>query len=91
MNHAWTASNDLVAFYLERFGTERHSLKDAGARLGIPAAAMRMRMANFRALEGEGGLSNASRQSQAVFQRYREATEPELRRRVDGILGRGGA
>jgi hypothetical protein len=41
--HHWKPHDDLVAFYLYRYGTGVVSLDDVERKLGIPAAAMKMR------------------------------------------------
>lgn len=45
-----------------------------------------MRVGNFKALDGEGGLRNWSQQSERVFRRNRGLDEPELRERVLAYL-----
>jgi hypothetical protein len=42
-----------------------------------------MRIKNFQALDGQGGLTNWADQSEQIFNRYRSADEPTLRRLVE--------
>ena len=81
--HRWTEGDDLVTLYLFRFGEGRiGTTKGLGERLGMGAGSMRMRLGNFRALAGRGGLGNAARQSALVWERLGDLPEPELRRLV---------
>jgi hypothetical protein len=79
--HPWTVRDDLVALYLHRFGT-RHlgrTLGEIADERGIPLASLRMRMGNFKALDGSGGLSRWAQQSQKIHTRYGNLAEPDLR------------
>jgi hypothetical protein len=79
--HSWSEDDDLVAFYLYRFGTERLSfdISTIAERRGIKPGSMDMRIRNFAAYAGKGGLVKIARQSVQVFERYRNTPEPELR------------
>jgi hypothetical protein len=77
--HAWRWEDDVVAYYLFRAGTGEITLDEVERSLGIRPGVMRMRIANFKALAGRGGLGNASRQSRAVFERYKDTPAAELR------------
>jgi hypothetical protein len=79
--HAWSVADDLVAFYLYRFGTERlpFDMPTIAERRGIKPNSMKMRISNFKAHAGTGRLGNIARQSVQVFERYRDTPEPELR------------
>jgi len=88
--HVWRWEDDVVAFHLFRAGTDEAGLAGVERALGISPAAMRMRIANFQALAGGGGLANASAQSRAVFEKYRGTPDVELRGMALRIL-RGGA
>ena len=79
--HDWSVADDLVAFYLYRFGTERlpFDIPTIAERRGIKPGSMRMRISNFKAHAGAGSLGNIAQQSIQVFERYRDTPEPELR------------
>ncbi len=79
--HSWSEADDLVAFYLYRFGTERlpFDMPTIAERRGIKPGSMKMRISNFKAYAGTGKLGNIARQSVKVFERYRDTAEPELR------------
>lgn len=87
--HAWRWEDDVVALYLFRAGTSEKTLAEVDRRLGITPEAMRMRIANFKALAGGGGLENASRQSRAVFDKHKGTPDAELRQMAVRILREG--
>ena len=73
-----------MAFYLQRYGSEHlpYTLSEIARRLGIEDGTLRMRIGNFKALAGDGGLQNWAQQSERVFRSNRDLNEPELRERV---------
>jgi len=79
--HDWSEADDLVAFYLYKFGMERlpFNMPAIAKRRGIKLGSMKMRISNFKACAGTGGLGNIARQSVQIFERYRDTTEAELR------------
>ena len=81
MTHTWTECDDIVALYFYRFGVGRLglSLENASNALGITPSSMKMRLRNFKSLEGAGGLSNVAQQSRKIFERYHAFSEGELR------------
>lgn len=80
-NHDWTESEDIAAFYLQKFGVDKlpHTLIQIAGLLELPIGTLKMRMRNFQALMGAGGLSHYSRQSARVFERYKTYSETQLR------------
>jgi hypothetical protein len=88
--HRWRESDDLVAFYLFRHGTDQLgvALSQVADVLGIELGAMNMRKSNFRSQESPGGLANAAKQTRAIFEIYRNTPEIELRAMVLGVLMR---
>ena len=86
--HSWREGDDLVAFYLQRHGTDRlpHTRPEIASRLGIEESTLRMRIGNFKALAGNGGLQNWAQQSERVYRRNRDLAERELRERVLAFL-----
>ncbi len=78
------AGDDLVAFYLQRYGIKLlpYTLSEIARRIGVEDGTLRMRIGNFKALAGDGGLRHWAQQSERVFRRNRDLDEPELRERV---------
>jgi hypothetical protein len=81
-SHRWSVRDDLAALYVHKFGYQRvaGSVVEVASLVGIEPGSFKMRVSNFKALDGGGGLSNASRQSREVYGRYARLSEPELRR-----------
>jgi hypothetical protein len=79
--HRWTEADDLAALYVFRVGTTGvpYSLDTIAQRRGIEPNSFKMRVGNFKALAGQGGLANYSRQSVQVFERHNRRTMEELR------------
>lgn len=79
--HDWSKEDDLVAFYLYRFGTKRlpFDMPTIAEQRGIKPGSMDMRIRNFEAYAGKGGLVKIAKQSVKVFEQYRDTPEPELR------------
>jgi hypothetical protein len=82
--HRWTEADDLAALYVYLFGTEKlhTTVTDLARSLDIKPGSFRMRVKNFQALDGKGGLENWADQSEQVFHRYRDVNEEKLRRFV---------
>ncbi|QDE97683.1 hypothetical protein [Myxococcus xanthus] len=82
--HDWSELDDLVAFYLYRFGTERlpFGMPIIAERRGIKLGSMKMRISNFKAYAGKGRLKNIARQSVRTFEKHKDTPEPELRKRA---------
>ncbi|HEX8618372.1 MAG TPA: hypothetical protein VF911_12360 [Thermoanaerobaculia bacterium] len=80
--HRWSEADDIVALYVYRFGAERLavSVTEVARSRNIKPGSFRMRLKNFQALDGKGGLENWADQSEQVFRRYGDADEENLRR-----------
>jgi 5-methylcytosine-specific restriction protein A len=86
--HEWTEDDDIVALYLYRFGPDDLpiSVGEIGDRLGMGAGSLRMRIGNFRAIDGQGGLDNAAIQSRKVYESHAKTSKDELRAKFLLIL-----
>ncbi len=80
-SHRWTLTDDAAALYVQKYGHTRiaGSITEVANLLDIKAGSFRMRVGNFKALAGDGGLGNFARQSRDVYERYGSLSEPELR------------
>jgi len=58
--HKWTEEDDIVAFYLYKFGTRNISyvIEEISGILGMSTDSLKMRIKNFRALDTGSGLSH---------------------------------
>ena len=80
-NHRWSEADDIAALFVYRFGADRlgTTTTDLAHSRGIKPGSLRMRIKNFQALDGKGGLENWANQSEQIFRRYRTASEETLR------------
>jgi hypothetical protein len=87
--HKWTKDDDIVAFYLYRFGTDdlNTSLEEIADYLGMNAGSLKMRIQNFQALNGAGGLKNYAKLSERIYSEYGSLSKDEHRAEVKRILG----
>ncbi|HKQ47720.1 MAG TPA: hypothetical protein VJZ71_06610 [Phycisphaerae bacterium] len=74
MNHKWSEDDDLIGYYLFRFGdaglgTSKQELAD---RLGMGWASMNQKIANYKFLAGQPGLDHPSIQSRQIHSRYKD-------------------
>jgi len=78
MPHHWTERDDMAALYVYRFGVEGtpYSIISMAESLGIGHKSFKMRLRNYLAIEGKGGLENYARQSRAIYERH--GTSPAL-------------
>ena len=81
-NHRWTEADDIAALYVYRFGVEGLSttVTELARSRDIKPGSFRMRVKNFQALDGKGGLENWADQSEQIFLRYCNLDERDLRR-----------
>ena len=88
--HQWTETDDIVALYLYRFGADDLPLgvAEISEKLGMKAGSLKMRIGNFQAIDGQGGLSNAAIQSRKIYEAHAKAPKDELRTKVLSILER---
>jgi hypothetical protein len=87
-HHKWTEPDDIVAFYLSRYGPSElaRSVAAAAEKLGIASGTLHLRIGNFKFLDGNGRLNHPAKQSRRVFDQYKDIPEKELRAIVAGIL-----
>jgi len=87
--HKWSKDDDLVAFYLYKFGDNHLSLKrrDIGKILGMGYGSLIMRISNFKSIDRESkGLDHFAKQSMEIYTKYKHLPEDELIQKVNAIL-----
>jgi len=86
--HDWSKPDDIVACFVYKYSEKDIGLsqKEIAHRLGISEASLQMRVANFQALDGNGGLKNASRLSREVFSQYWNISKEAFLKKVKQIL-----
>jgi len=81
--HKWTYEDELIAYCLCRLGQNERSLgidvKELGTILGMGYNSLALKIGNFKAIEGNGGLDGYSRQALEVHTRYSSLPDSELR------------
>ncbi len=85
LKYKWSKTDDIVAFYLYKSG----SLKEkelASKKLGIKLSSMKMRINNFAFLATNKGLSNFSKQSEAVYNSWKDSGLTELKAEYEKII-----
>ena len=87
-NHKWTEEDDIVTLYLYKYGDGEipFTLEDIGRNLGMSTGSLRMRIANFKAIDGKGGLKHFGRQSLEIYRKHYETPKDKLKSLVVEIL-----
>jgi len=88
--HKWTEEDDVVALYLFKYGDEDlpFSLESISRKLGMSRDSLGMRVANFKAIDGQGGLEHFAKLSERVYRRHCNTAKAELESLVLEILRR---
>ena len=84
-NHKWKITDDVVAFYLFKCGSKLE-IKLATKKLGIKITSMKMRINNFAFLANNKGLSNFSKQSELVYNSWKDSGLTELKAEYGKII-----
>ncbi len=74
--HRWSENDDIVAFYLYKYGTTEQ-IESAAKKLGIKDSSLKMRISNFAFLDNKKGLSNYSKQSLKIYSIWNENLQLE--------------
>jgi hypothetical protein len=81
--HRWSDDDNLIAYCLYRLGTNEQALgitpKAIGEVLGTGYDSLAIKVANFKAIDGDGGMSGYSQQAKEIYQRHCNLTNAELR------------
>lgn len=86
--HKWSKEDDIVTFYLYRFGTDslRMELCDISKKLGMSESSLKMRIGNFKAIDTGKGLSNYAKLSKKVYDEYKNFNKDSHLKEVNNIL-----
>jgi len=87
-HHRWTEEDDVVTLYLYRYGDGEipFTLEDISRILGMGIDSLRMRIANFKAIDGKGGLKHFGRQSLKIYRNHHDTPKDKLKSLVLEIL-----
>jgi len=88
--HSWSVDDDLIAYHAFRFGTDDldGNLQEMGQILGMGYDSFALKIANFKAIAGMGGLSNYTLQSVQVYEKYNGLSDGEARLAGVQAIGR---
>jgi hypothetical protein len=91
MTHKWTKDDDIVTYYLYRYGNEStipllHDIKIISEILGMSESSLRMRIGNFQAIDGAGGLDHFGLLSKKVYDEYKSIPREYHLKKVEEIL-----
>ena len=83
--HKWKSSDDIVAFYLYKYGSKTE-IELVAKKLGIKSTSMKMRISNFAFLNTKKGLSKFSKQTKTVYLSWKNSNIAELKAEYDKII-----
>jgi hypothetical protein len=77
--HNWSVDDDLIAYHAFRFGPGDldGNIREIGEILGMGFNSFNLKIANFKAIAGLGGLANYTRQSVQVYEKYSKMSDSE--------------
>ncbi len=79
--HSWTVDDDLIAYHVFRFGPRDidNNVQEIGVILGMGFNSFNLKLANFKAIAGQGGMENYTRQSLQVYEKHSKMPDGEAR------------
>lgn len=88
MAHRWSREDDIVAYYLYQYGYRSLDLSiwEISQILGMSESSMRMRIGNFKAIDGSSGLDHSAKLSREVYKEFKGVPEDVFYSKVIRIL-----
>lgn len=79
--HRWTESDDLMVFFLYKFGKENSPITkdEISKKIGVSLGSLSYRIGNFKAINGEGNATHFAKLSEMVFKKYAKLNMQELK------------
>jgi hypothetical protein len=84
-NHKWKITDDIVAFYMYKCGSKNET-EQAANKLRIELNSMIMRVNNFAFLDTNKGLRNFSKQTESVYNSWKDSSLIELKAEYEKII-----
>lgn len=80
-NHKWTKEDDLMIFFIHKFGIDNCPLSknEIATKIGVSLGSVSYRIGNFKALEGIGKATHYAKLSAEVLKNYSALSEQELK------------
>jgi hypothetical protein len=78
--HQWTDGDNLVAYHLYRLGANslHFSKSELAEAMGMSSDSLDFKIANFKALDGKGGLYGYSPQAERIYKQYSPVADTDL-------------
>lgn len=83
--HKWKTTDDIAAFYLFKCGSTLE-IKLVAKKLEIKVTSLKMRMNNFAFLATNKGLSNFSKQTESIYNSWKDSSITELKAEYEKII-----
>ncbi|MBT3303220.1 hypothetical protein [Desulfobacula sp.] len=86
--HQWTKKDDVVAFFLYKFGDEDLIFDTAAIaeKLGMSKKSLIARKGNFKYLDTGKGLSHVANSSESIYEKLKDVSKPKFLSFVKKIL-----
>lgn len=80
MSHTWTKDDDIIGYYLYRFGDKEleFTKQELAESLGMGWNSMALKIANYKAIDEKGGMSGFSRQAKQVYDLCKNMTDNDF-------------
>jgi hypothetical protein len=77
MRHKWTREDDILTFYLYRYGEESNiTLDNVCKHMGFSdPGSIKMRIKNFEAVDGKVGLVNYSKLTESIYIEFKNISK----------------
>ncbi len=83
--HKWKTTDDIIAFYMYKCGSALE-IKLTANKPGIKVTSLKMRVNNFAFLATNKGLSNFSKQTESVYNFWKDSNITELKAEYEKII-----
>ena len=80
-NHTWVEKDDLMVFFLCKFGVENSPLskQEVADKIGVSLGSVSYRIGNFNAINGVGNATNFAKLSLKVHEKYSNLSMQKLK------------
>ena len=87
-NHKWTEDDHIVAFYIYKYSDKglKYTREELGKKMGMGLNSLNMRIRNYSAVDGAGGLANGSRVVLRIYELHKNTPQQILKTRVETII-----
>ncbi len=81
MSHSWSDDDNLIAYYLYRFGDDDLPVtkKELGDILGMRLGSLSYKVGNFKVIDGLGNLDGYSLQAVRIYKQYHTLPDDQVR------------